>query len=204
MDNNIREIWLDSILNSGSVIYKANPNLVWLGEANVVTSSVYASESKWNGPLYILDHEVPAMGSVLMHRENWRPVNLASSNGLVFQGAITLGDDFGVYDETFAKLQGNGYESCQVVFDCLIGKEVNQLPRNQPGRKVINFLIGVKKKFTNSKVYLNKLWKIFNQKEETTRIKAQGRRDGDSLGQGLSYFIYLGAGRDSRKGVSSK
>lgn len=138
-EGNTREVGLDSILESGSVIYKANPNLVWPGEANVVTSSVYVSKSNWGGPLYILDHEVPVISSALTHRENWRPVKLKSSSGLVFQGAITLGEGFLVDDETLAHWHETGDDSCRVVFDYLIGQEVNQSPSHKPGRKVINF-----------------------------------------------------------------
>lgn len=138
-EGNTREIGLDSILNSGSVIYKANPNLVWPGEANVVTSSVYVSKSKWNGPLHILDREVLAISSALTQRENWRPVKLSESCDLVFQGTITLGDGFLVDDETYLRWQEKDDESCSIVFNYLIGKEVNQSPTHHPGRKVINF-----------------------------------------------------------------
>lgn len=138
-EGNTREIGLDSILNSGSAIYKTNPNLVWPGEANVVTSSVYVSKAKWMGPLYILDRQVSAISSVLTQRENWQPVKLAASCGLVFQGVIILGDGFLVDDETYLSWQAEGDESCSVVFDYLIGKDVNQSPFHAPSRKVINF-----------------------------------------------------------------
>lgn len=138
-EGNTREVGLDSIINSGSMIYKTNPNLVWPGKANVVTSSVYVSKSKWNGSFYILDHKVSIISSALTHRDNWRPVKLKNSCGLVFQGVITLGDGFLVDYETYSRWHAAGNKSCSIIFDYLIGQEVNQSPTHQPGRKVINF-----------------------------------------------------------------
>lgn len=138
-EGNTREVGLDSILNLGSVIYRAIPNLVWPGKANVVTSSVFISKSSWKGPIYISDKQVSVVSAALTQRENWRPVKLKDSCGLVFQGVITLGDGFLVDNETHEKWMERSDESCNVVFDYLIGKEVNQSPEHHPGRKVINF-----------------------------------------------------------------
>lgn len=44
-----------------------------------------------------------------------------------------------VDDSIYSGWQTEGDNSCEVVFDYLIGKEVNQSPTHQPGRKVINF-----------------------------------------------------------------
>lgn len=138
-EGNTREIGLDSVLESGATIFRTNPNLVWPGSANVVTSSVYISKSAWHGAKYISSQSVPKISSSLNHRENWRPVKLSESSGLVFQGAIILGDGFLVEDTIYSAWQAAGDKSCEVVFDYLIGKEVNQSPTHQPGRKVINF-----------------------------------------------------------------
>lgn len=138
-EGNTREIGLDSVLDAGSTIFRANPNLVWPGSANVVTSSVYISKSAWHGAKYISSQSVPKISSSLTHRENWRPIKLAESSGLVFQGAIILGDGFLIEDRIYAAWQVAGDISCEVVFDYLIGKEVNQSPTHQPGRRVINF-----------------------------------------------------------------
>lgn len=173
-EGNTREIGLDSILDSGSIIYKANPNLVWPGEANVVTSSVYVSKSKWNGPLYILDHEVSTISSALTHRENWRPVKLANSSGLVFQGAITLGDGFLIDNETYLSWKAADDKSCSVVFDYLIGKEVNQTPRHQPGRKVINFFDWSEEKSAEFKSAFDHV--VENVKPEREKGKDEGAR----------------------------
>lgn len=138
-EGNTREIGLDSVLDSGSTIFRANPNLVWPGSANVVTSSVYISKASWQGDKYLSSHKVPKISSSLTHQENWRPVKLVESSGLVFQGSIILGDGFLVDDDTYTEWESKGDKSFEVVFNYLIGKEVNQSPTHQPGRKVINF-----------------------------------------------------------------
>ncbi|MDU3693897.1 MAG: type IIL restriction-modification enzyme MmeI [Klebsiella michiganensis] len=177
-EGNTREVGLDSILNLGSIIYRANPNLVWPGKANVVTSSVFISKSKWNGPLYISEHPVSIISAALTHRENWQPVRLSNSCGLVFQGANILGDGFLVDEETYATWNSNNDKSCSVVFDYLIGKEVNQSPTHRPSRKVISFFDWSLEK---SKTYGSAFGLVQNKvKPERDKLKgnatAEGRR----------------------------
>ncbi|MCK0154898.1 BREX-1 system adenine-specific DNA-methyltransferase PglX [Alcanivorax sp. S6407] len=138
-EGNTREVGLDSVLEAGSTVFRARPNLVWPGSANVVTSSVYIAKENWQGTKYLSSQAVPQISSSLTQRENWRPVKLAGSKGLVFQGVIILGDGFLVDEDTCADWRLKGDGSCNVIFDYLIGKEVNQSPVHQPGRKVINF-----------------------------------------------------------------
>ncbi|MDH8265431.1 hypothetical protein QIG12_27835, partial [Klebsiella pneumoniae] len=72
-------------------------------KANVVTSSVFVSKSNWNAPFYISGQQVPVISSALTQRENWQPVKLKDSCGLVFQGVITLGDGFLIDNDTYEK-----------------------------------------------------------------------------------------------------
>ncbi|MGF6153709.1 Eco57I restriction-modification methylase domain-containing protein [Pseudomonas fluorescens] len=174
-EGNTREVGLDSILKSGSVIYKANPNLVWPGEANVVTSSIYVSKKMWNGPLYILDRRVSAISSALTQRENWQPVKLKASCGLVYQGAIILSEGFFVDDKTYSGWQAEDSESCSVVYDYLIGKEVNQSPRHLPGRKVIGFLDWSEEQSAKFKSAFD--YVVENVKPEREKDKDKGARE---------------------------
>ncbi|MDT0639893.1 DNA methyltransferase [Citrobacter werkmanii] len=138
-EGNTREIGLDLILRCGSVIFRAYPNLVWPGKANVVTSSVFVSKSNWNAPFYISGQQVSVISAALTQRENWQPVKLEESCSFVFQGVITLGEGFLVDNKTYLGWVEKGDNSCEVVFDYLIGKEVNQSPTHTPNRKIINF-----------------------------------------------------------------
>ncbi len=202
-EGNTREIGLDTVLNSGSVIFKANPNLVWPGQANVVTSSVYVSKARWAGPLFISGQKVSAISSALTNREHWRPVKLHNSSGLVFQGVITLGDGFLVDEETFVNWQEKGDESCRVVFDYLIGKEVNQSPTHQPGRKVINFFDWSEEKSSKFKSAFD--YVVENVKSEREKDKDKGAREAwwRFLRPRPELFHLLGRGHDFEKHLKS-
>lgn len=138
-EGNTREVGLDSVLETGSIIYKTNPNVTWPGKANVVASSVHVSKSSWKGVKCIGTSIVNKISSSLTHRENWKPVTLIESSNMVFQGSIILGDGFLIDSTTYSNWKNTNDESCEVVFDYIIGKEVNQSPTHKPERKVINF-----------------------------------------------------------------
>ncbi|WP_081848143.1 DNA methyltransferase [Microbulbifer sp. HZ11] len=174
-EGNTREVGLDSVLETGSVIYRANPNVDWKGEANVVTSSVFFSASKWLGAKHIGVRRVNNISSALTQRENWKPVKLKQSSGLVFQGAIILGDGFIVDNETYADWMGRGDESCEVVFDYLIGREVNQSPTHNPGRKVISFFDWSERKAKNYGSAYD--YVVANVKGEREKGKDKGARE---------------------------
>src|SRR5690606_21481096 len=72
---------------------------------------------------------------------------------------IILGDGFLVDNETYSAWQAANDKSCSVVFDYLIGKEVNQSPTHQSGRNVINFwdwTEDVSSKFISAFEYIEK------------------------------------------------
>lgn len=138
-EGNTREVGLGTVLESGSVIYRAVPNVVWSGQANVVTSSVFVSKADWKGTKSIGSDQVDAISSSLNRRDNWKPVKLDTNSGIVFQGSILLGDGFIVEEDKYLAWCKDADDSCYVTFDYLIGREVNQSPTHRPGRKVVNF-----------------------------------------------------------------
>ena len=138
-EGSTREVGLETVLETGSIIFNAKPNIIWTGEAKVVTSSVHFSSQKWLGKKHIGNRLVSSVSSALTQRENWKPVKLAKSGGKVYQGAIILGEGFIVDDKTYVQWSQENDVSCDLVFSYLIGKEVNQSPTHKPNRKVINF-----------------------------------------------------------------
>lgn len=169
-EGNTREVGLDLILSLGSSIYSAKPNVAWPGKANVVTSSVHISKSKWKGNKYIDSNYATSINSALTQRENWQPVKLVANRNTAFQGTIILGDGFIIDSDTYANWRESDKTSCNVVFPYLIGKEVNQSPTHQPGRYVINFYDWSSEKssdFTNA----------FRQVEEKVKpVRANNKR----------------------------
>jgi Eco57I restriction-modification methylase/restriction-modification enzyme MmeI-like protein len=174
-EGNTREIGLDSVISDGSQIYRCNPNTAWPGAANVVTSSVHVTKASWRGNKYIGSKKVGVISSALTHRDNWQPVKLKANEGLVYQGAIILGDGFILDADTYAEWIKTNDKSCEVVFDYLIGKEANQSPAHTPGRRVINFFDwseGKAAKFQKAFNYI-----VENVKPERIEGKDKGARE---------------------------
>lgn len=173
-EGNTREVGLVTVIENGLDIFLAIPNVVWPGSANVVTSSVFVSGSKWSGVKYINNLKVETISTALTHRENWKPIKIQESCGLVYQGAILLGDGFIVDTDTFLSWEKDKDKSCEVVFDYLIGREVNNSPTFTPGRKVINFFDWTEenaKKYKSAYSYLEG-----NVKPDRKKNKDKGAR----------------------------
>ncbi|MBE8232807.1 MAG: hypothetical protein HAW67_03665 [Endozoicomonadaceae bacterium] len=139
-EGNTREISLGQLLSCGAKIYKAYPNEVWPGNANVITSRVHLYKGDWLGEKVINEEQVEHISSSLSFRDNWSPVKIVSNIKLVYQGSILLGDGFLVNSGTFELWVEREPGINDVVFDFLIGREVNQSPTHTPERKVISFL----------------------------------------------------------------
>ncbi len=138
-EGNTREVGLDSILASGSSIYNTTPNVIWPGKANVVTSSVHITKDKWKGAKYINQDRVETISAALTERENWHPVKLVQNKGIVFQGVITRGTGFILDKHSALKLLKDDDNANDVIYQYIIGKDVNGNSSIEPGRWVINF-----------------------------------------------------------------
>lgn len=137
-EGSTREVGLRQIINDRSTIYSANANQKWLGQANVITSSVCihkAAESeigcKLNGK------KVSQISEFLTSSINWNPIKLLSNLKMVYQGPTIKGKGFilEANNENKKLLQSDK----DVVFPYLIGKEINNEPHISPGRLLINF-----------------------------------------------------------------
>jgi len=138
-EGNTREVGLDSIIESGSSIYNATPNIVWQGKANVVTSSVHITKSDWNGTKYINSNKVDTISSALTQRENWQPLKLIQNKNVVFQGCITRSTGFIICEDQAQAMVIDSYENNKVVFPYLNGKDLNTHIKHKPSRWCINF-----------------------------------------------------------------
>ncbi len=134
-----REVGLECILNLGSTIYHATPNILWPGKAKVVTSTVHICKGKWSAAKYINHKQVEFISSALNERKYTMPHKLPENQNMVFQGVISLSAGFIVDKQTLMQWKKQNDPSCAVVFDYLIGEEVNKNPNHSPQRKIINF-----------------------------------------------------------------
>ncbi len=138
-EGDTRDVGLGQLLQAGGQIIAAYPNEVWPGAANVVTSRVHMAKSSWAGTRLLNGKAVAYVSSHLGEVEAWSPKKLKSNAGLVFQGSIILGDGFLVEEDFVATALAEDTQYEQVLYPYLIGREVNQHPEHEPGRKVINF-----------------------------------------------------------------
>jgi hypothetical protein len=138
-EGNTRAISLEQILNDGAKIYKAVSNEVWPGNANVVTSRVHFIKGNWVGVKVLNGSIVEQISANLSVRDNWSPVKLKPNLKKVYQGCIVLGNGFLINELVAQKLIEEDPKSKEVIFDYLIGREVNQSPTQKPSRKVICF-----------------------------------------------------------------
>jgi hypothetical protein len=138
-EGDTRDVGLGQLLKAGGQIIAAYPNEVWPGTANVVTSRVHMAKSSWTGTRQLNGQTVAYVSSHLGEVEAWAPKKLESNAGLVFQGSITLGDGFLVDEDFVATALTEDPEYEKVLYPYLIGREVNQHPQHEPGRRVINF-----------------------------------------------------------------
>ncbi|CAH0526245.1 hypothetical protein VHP8226_01703 [Vibrio hippocampi] len=138
-EGNTRDISLSQMLAIGASIYQAVPSEVWPGNASVVTSRVHLYKGSWTGEKTINGQKVDYISPSLSHRDNWSPVKINSNKKMVYQGTILLGDGFLVDSDTTEKWVKQQPETKNVIFDFLIGREVNQSFTHSPERKVISF-----------------------------------------------------------------
>jgi len=174
-EGNTREISLEQILNFGAKIYKAVPNEVWPGHAKVITSRVHLSKDSWDGEKILNGLLVEHISSSLSSRDNWSPVKLGSNKKIVYQGSILLGDGFLVDPDTVEQWAESEPEIKDVIFDFLIGREVNQSPIHSPERKVISFFdweLHEASKYTKAYDYINN-----NVQPERLKNKDKGAQE---------------------------
>jgi hypothetical protein len=138
-EGSTREIGLEKILKAGGKIYAAYPNEPWPGAAKVITSRVHLTKMDWQGKVHINNGAVTHISASLNHREQWSPVKLSQNEGIVFQGSIPLGDGFLIKEDFYQTLLAKNDNLKDVLYQYLIGKEVNQSPTHSPGRWIINF-----------------------------------------------------------------
>ncbi|NIY83767.1 Eco57I restriction-modification methylase domain-containing protein [Vibrio hepatarius] len=161
-EGNTREVSLEQILKHRAEIFKAVPNEVWPGNANVVTSRIHLINGSWHGERTINGSVVNKISASLNGRDNWSPLKLKPNLKKVYQGSIILGNGFLIDDSTAERLIKEDPSSKDVIFDYLIGREVNQNPSQKPSRKVICF-------FDWDEEQAQKYFSVFKYLEKTVK-----------------------------------
>ncbi|WP_260472456.1 Eco57I restriction-modification methylase domain-containing protein [Chlorobium phaeovibrioides] len=140
IDGDVRRDSLEQVISKGGSINFAVRGIKWPGKANLVVSLVGLHKGNWKGK-YCLDGKVVSAISAYFEDniDIGEPVIIHENEACVFQGSIFLGDGFLLTHEEANKIIATDPKNKEVIYPVINGKEVNNNPRQNPGRSIINF-----------------------------------------------------------------
>lgn len=133
-----REVGLDSLLNSGTQIYRACRSINWPGSAQIVVALVCLFKGSWKGLIQLDGRPAAFISPFLTDKKEWTPMPLRQLPAQAFQGVITHGDGFEVGKDLVEALASRLYID-RVLFPYLNGDDVCSHPDQLAGRSVICF-----------------------------------------------------------------
>ena len=145
-----RSTGLRWICQNGGEIYRARTRYKWPGQAAVVVSVVHVAKGEVIGSKQLDGRPVEEITAFLFHTGGHEdPVKLKANGDQSFQGSIVLGMGF-TFDDTDTKgvasslsemrrLIEKDPKNAEVIFPYIGGQEVNNHPRHEHHRYVINF-----------------------------------------------------------------
>ena len=145
-----RSTGLRWVCTHGGEIYSAETRFKWLGAAAVVVSVVHVRKGRFGGERRLDGRPVDRITAFLFHTGGHEdPVRLESNAGRSFVGSYVLGMGF-TFDDTDTKgvasslsemrrLIEKDPKNAEVIFPYIGGKEMNNHPRHEHHRYVINF-----------------------------------------------------------------
>lgn len=133
---NTREAGLRHLLEQGAIIYHADRDIKWPGDAKVTVSVVHLANIQLANRL----HPVPTINSRLLRKPERRdPVALAANADKSFQGSIVLGMGFMLTPDERDMLVQKDCRNAECIFPYLGGETVNTSPSQTHARYVISF-----------------------------------------------------------------
>ena len=174
-----RSTGLRWICQDGGEIYRAFSRYKWPGQAAVVVSVVHVVKGEFLGSKQLDGRPVEEITAFLFHTGGHDdPMKLEANEDQSFQGSIVLGMGF-TFDDTDTKgvasslsemrrLIEKDPKNAEVIFPYIGGKELNNHPRHEHHRYVINFW-----DYPLRREDLGKLWKDADGDQ-----RREWRRDG--------------------------
>jgi hypothetical protein len=139
-DGDIRKDGLEQVLAQKGAINFAVRGIKWPGRANLVVSLVALHKGEWHGKRVLDGKEVPVISAYFEDNlDASEPKTLDENADRVYQGSIFLGDGFLLTHEEADKLIKANLRNKEVIFPAINGQEVNNDPKQSPGRSIINF-----------------------------------------------------------------
>lgn len=135
-----RKRGLDYILNAGGVIFYATNDHKWPGLATVVVNIISIYKGHYSGKRTLDNKSVDSISSFLDDSTSLSlPFNLSENLGKSYQGSILQGIGFTLSLSEARGLIEHDPKNAEVLFPYLNGEDLNNHPRQEPSRWVINF-----------------------------------------------------------------
>jgi len=170
VDGDNRRDGIAQIVFNGGCINMAVRGVRWPGKAKLVVSLLAIHRGKWEGPLFLDGKPVQIINTFFEdNEESFEPLTLSSNNDQVFQGSIFLGDGFLLSHTEANQLCLDDPQNSEVIMPVINGQELNNHPKQLPGRSIINF---DNRSIKESSKY-EKPFKILEELVKPERIKSK-------------------------------
>lgn len=140
-DGDVRVDGLEQVLKQGGSLNFAVSGIMWPGVANLYVSLLSLHKGTWaNRPRTLDGRVVPFISA---HFEDYAdagaPQPLPENDDRMFQGSIFLGDGFLLSHEEAEEMRRSDPQTAEVIYPVINGQELNNEPKQKPGRHIINF-----------------------------------------------------------------
>lgn len=175
-DGDIRRDSLEQILAQGGAINFAVRGVKWPGRAKLVVSLAAIHKGEWRGKRFLDGKETDYISAYFeAGLDAGEPMKLSENAKRIYQGSIFLGGGFLLTHQEAERMIQTDQRSREVIFPIINGQEVNNNPKQEPGRSIINFFdwdIEKASQFTEVFARVEKL-----VKSEREKVKRATRRD---------------------------
>lgn len=136
-----REVGLDRLVESGTVIHRAVKSEPWPNEAGVEIAKVWVWNESWRSDRHLNGSSTRGVTPSLeaARRVSGNPDRLLANSGRSFQGSIVVGMGFVLDPNEAQALLDADHRNADVVVPYLNGADLNEDPQQRPSRWVINF-----------------------------------------------------------------
>jgi len=122
----------------GNIIF-ASPSIKWPGKAAVIVSLVAIVKGSWNKNCNLNNREVSSISSLLQASDELgSPYQLICNQKKAFTGSYVLGNGFVLEENQATMLRANN-KNCDVIYPYINGSDLNNHPRQEHSKYIINF-----------------------------------------------------------------
>jgi len=134
-----KAVGLEYWLSNGVSIFSAYTSEKWQGEASVITHRLHLANYYWTGKKRLNNKDVDTISSSLTPFEEVKLRPLKENHGIVYKGTEPGGEGFLLSDSEATKLIATNLNYQDVLFPYIIARQINQNPRQETDRWIINF-----------------------------------------------------------------